>query len=145
MAMNWNEGTALATFRRNGIEVEVHNGGTHWKLRGHGLVVNCWPTTGRVHVFGKTFFPEPEPLARAMASRRIRLPDEAAKAKCKKCGEQMFWIETDKGKRMPFAASGEFHRCANAASDAATVAVNRVRESLEKIAPGYAPADDVPF
>jgi len=38
------------------------------------------------------------------------MPEDAPKAKCKKCGEAMWWIQTRQGKNKPMDADGFDHR-----------------------------------
>jgi len=41
---------------------------------------------------------------------QYEMPEDAPKAKCKKCGETMFWIKTRQGKNKPMDADGFDHR-----------------------------------
>ena len=41
---------------------------------------------------------------------QYEMPEDAPQAKCKKCGETMYWIQTRQGKNKPMDADGFDHR-----------------------------------
>jgi hypothetical protein len=93
-----------------GVKIEVQADVKHWKISHGELIVNYWPSTGSCFVFGKSFKASPEKLCEAMISGRIRMPEDANEAKCKRCGAPIWWVvSTKSGRNLPVDYSGESH------------------------------------
>ena len=105
-------------FEQAGIRYEVQTDERHVKLYApNGAVVGFWPNTGTCYAYGKSFKPSVENLIAALKSGRITMPADADQGECRSCGATIWWITTDKGKKMPIVSSGEPHflDCPNAA------------------------------
>lgn len=108
--MEYNADLIKRKFEAAGITATVQADPRHWKLKSKtGAIVGYWPGTGTCWAYGKTFKPSIDSLISAMASGRIKMPADAQPGQCKSCGASMWWITTDKGKKLPLGESGEPH------------------------------------
>lgn len=96
-----------------GLTIEQRSDGRHWIISGRGLRLHHWPTSGRWMAYGRVWRSSAGAVVRALDAGRIRMPDDARQARCRRCEAEIWWRRSDRGRWMPLDADGDSHtaRC----------------------------------
>ena len=103
-----------ALFEAEGFEVIYH---TEWHLTiscDH-LVLSWWPTKDKWQVWGKIFVTSHKNVLARIAKGGFGIPAAASPSTCNRCGVDIWWVKTDRGKNFACQSDGggHFDRCQN--------------------------------
>ena len=99
-------------FERQGFNV-FHHSPFHYQIKRDGILMDYWPTTNRVMIFGEVFRASPERLVEKLNNGSLKIPASAKLVNCKNCGRSVFFARGKKGRRFPVELNGINHsgRC----------------------------------
>ncbi|MBA3732282.1 MAG: hypothetical protein H0W93_08060 [Gammaproteobacteria bacterium] len=99
----------IAELSAAGLSVERHNDDKHWVVTGHGLRMHHWPSSSKWMAYARVWQASAAQVIAAVQHGRIRMPDDARKAKCRNCSADIWWVQAETGRWQPLDADGASH------------------------------------
>lgn len=102
-----------AALTASGLTINCRNNDQHWIITGRGLRLHHWPSSQKWMSYGRLWRSDVAAVIRAIKQGRIRMPDDARQATCRRCGAPIWWVQSYRGRWMPLDANGDCHapRC----------------------------------
>ena len=95
-----------------GFELADANG-DQFDFHRPALSIRFWPHAERWMSFGQVRDGDIDDVCRFVNKGRLAMPDWARPGQCRYCGAKIWWLTTNKGRRMPLEWDGACHidRC----------------------------------